>query len=82
MTDQPSPRLMRIDDVAAYLGCSISTVRRLKREGIIPRPLRTTRLFDKHAIDEALDKEAGLQSDFHTDESEQEVWEGNDDEYR
>lgn len=78
--DQPSPRLMRIDDVAAYLGCSVSTVRRLKREGIIPRPLRTTRLYDRDAIDRALDHEAGLQSDSHTDE--QEVWEGNDDEYR
>jgi hypothetical protein len=62
MSDQPlKPRLLTTSQVAGYLGFNnVKSVANLVKSGIIPPPLPGTKKWDRHAVDAALDRAAGL----------------------
>ncbi len=60
---QVMPRLMTKQDAAAYCSVTPSRFYQLVKAGTLPRPVPGTTRYDRVAIDRALDKHAGLQSD-------------------
>ena len=57
----PLPRGMSRRDAALYVGCqSVSSFNRLRRKGIMPGPIPGTRLWDRKALDAAMDRLSGL----------------------
>jgi len=56
------PRLMRRLEVMAYLGIGSSTLYRWIDEGRIPGPLPGSERWHRGAVDEALDKWAGIKN--------------------
>ena len=57
----PPPRLMRKAEAAAYCaGMSVSRFGQLVKAGTFPNPVTGTRLWDRVAIDAALDELAGI----------------------
>jgi len=57
------PRGLTRDQAAAYAGCrSLSTFSDWIRRGLLPGPIPTTRIWDRRAIDAALDRLSGLQA--------------------
>jgi hypothetical protein len=47
-------------DAAAYLGCSTATFSIWVSKGIMPGPIPGTHIWDRKAIDAALDRASGL----------------------
>jgi hypothetical protein len=47
-------------EAAAYCGCHISTFDRWRKAGRVPGPIAGTSIYDKAAIDLALDRASGL----------------------
>jgi predicted DNA-binding transcriptional regulator AlpA len=56
------PRLMTGPEVAAYLGIASATFAKWVANGRAPKPLPSTRRWDRKAIDLALDKISGIPS--------------------
>lgn len=57
---EAAPRLMTREQAAAYCGVTPSTFGGWVSKGIVPRPLLSTRRWDRHAIDQALDVLSGI----------------------
>lgn len=60
---QISPRLMTKQEAAAYCAVTPSRFYQLVKAKTLPGPVPGTTRYDRVAIDRALDKHAGLQSD-------------------
>lgn len=59
--DKLPPRLLRADQVKAYLGdLSTTSLWRWVKCGRIPAPLRGTTLWDKKDLDRAIDRLSGI----------------------
>lgn len=56
----PSPRLMTKADAAAYCGVCPATFTNWVASGVMPSPFRGTRMYDRHAIDAAIDRDSGI----------------------
>jgi predicted DNA-binding transcriptional regulator AlpA len=55
------PRCLSRKEAAAYCGCaSLAAFDDWVRRGLLPKPIRTTKRWDRKAIDLALDKASGL----------------------
>jgi len=63
MRSQVQPRLMTKQEAAAYCAVTPSRFYQLVKAGTLPGPVPGTTRYDRVAIDRALDKHAGLQSD-------------------
>jgi predicted DNA-binding transcriptional regulator AlpA len=56
-----TPRGLRAEDAATYCGCkTLSAFYHHIRQGRLPRAMPGTRIWDRHALDAALDKMSGL----------------------
>jgi hypothetical protein len=56
-----TPRGMSRRQAAQYIGCnSVSAFDAMRRRGLIPGPIPGTRLWDKKALDRALDMLSGI----------------------
>lgn len=64
-------RLLTIDEAAAYCHMKPSGYRKAVRRGVLPGPVPGLRLYDRKAIDLALDRRQGLEQ---TESSELEKW--------
>ena len=58
-----APRLMTKAEAASYCAFTPSRFSQLVKAGTLPKPVPGTTRYDRVAIDRALDKFAGLQSD-------------------
>ena len=58
-----TPRCLNRESAAEYCGCSPSAFDDWVRRGIVPGPLRGTKQWDRKAIDVALDKMSGLETE-------------------
>jgi hypothetical protein len=54
------PRLITKKAAAAYCGVTSVTFGKWVLSGMMPPPYRATRMYDRKAIDAALDKDSGL----------------------
>jgi len=68
------PRCMRRRDVERAYGLKPAIFSRLVGKGIMPPPVPGTRLWDRCAIEDALDKLAGLNHSARDNESEADRW--------
>jgi len=59
------PRGLNRDQAAQYVGLSMTTFHRFVVEGLLPSPLHfgRRRVWDRRALDEALDRMSGLKAD-------------------
>lgn len=56
-------RCLTREEAADYIGISVETFDVWRRKGILPGPIHGTHRWDRKALDLALDKASGLQSD-------------------
>jgi hypothetical protein len=64
------PRLMRPRQLRQYLGVSGAGLKRLRDKGLIPEPLPGTRMYDRAAVDRALDRQSDPKATMASDEDE------------
>ncbi len=70
------PRMLTKEQVAEYCNISIPHVNNWINAGLLPKPMKKTRLWDRKAVDDALDKNSGLKSNSTDDlDKEFEEWE-------
>ena len=51
-----TPRLMTIQEAAAYCRLTVAAYRKWQAKGLVPGPMPSTQRYDLYAIDRALDK--------------------------
>lgn len=62
------PRGLTREQAAAYAGCqTLSTFNDWIRRGILPRPIPGTHVWDRRAIDAALDQASGIPTTLNDD---------------
>ena len=54
------PRGLSREEAARYVSCSLPAFSDWVRRGILPGPIPRTHVWDRKAIDEALDRASGL----------------------
>lgn len=57
----PLGRLWTAAQLRAYLGGDSALISRLKKQGVLPRPLPGTRRYDREAVIRALDQASGIE---------------------
>jgi hypothetical protein len=72
--DDNRPRLMTKEDAAAYCGVCAITFGNWVTSGIMPRPFRSTRMYDRLAIEAAIDRDSGILRATAPEESALERW--------
>jgi len=71
--DNQPPRLLTCKAAAAYVGVTGPTFKKWAGSGLMPPPYRSTKKWDRKAIDAMLDREAGF--DGQSGEDAFEKWE-------
>jgi hypothetical protein len=70
----PAPRCVRRKEIEQAYGLKPAVFSRLVAKGIMPLRVPGTRMWDRHAIEHALDKIAGLDQASNDSETEADRW--------